>query len=138
MRYYYKPLYLLLLALAITIGVFTLQMVPPGQQQVARAATSTAVNVIQHENLLPGTTSWQLTNPTSENYTNPTYDKGVQGYSSVTSAKAGNTVNFSVSTTASSFKADIYRLGWYQGKGARLMRSIANIPGKAYPVPAPN
>ncbi|MFL5586359.1 MAG: N,N-dimethylformamidase beta subunit family domain-containing protein [Ktedonobacteraceae bacterium] len=138
MRYHYKPLYLLLLALTITIGAFTLQMLPTVKQPVARAAASTRLNAIQQENLLPGTTSWQLTNPTPENYTNPTYDKGIQGYSSVTSAKAGNTVNFSVSTIASTFKADIYRLGWYQGKGARLMRSIANIPGKAYPVPAPN
>jgi hypothetical protein len=28
MNYYYKPLYLLLLALTITIGAFTLQMLP--------------------------------------------------------------------------------------------------------------
>ena|SRR5438309_2666963 len=110
MKYYYKPLYLLLLALTITIGAFTLQMLPTVQQPVARAAASTKLNAIQQENLLPGTTSWQLTNPTPEDYTNSTYDKGVQGYSSVTSAKAGNTVNFSVSTTASSFQADIYRL----------------------------
>lgn len=138
MNYYYKPLYMLLLALTITIGVFTLQLLPTAQQPVASAAASTGLNSIQQENQLPGTTSWQLTNPTPENYTNPTYDKGIQGYASVTSSQAGNTVNFSVSTTASSFNADIYRLGWYQGNGARLMRSIVNIPGKSYPVPAPD
>src|SRR5947209_20321400 len=110
MRYYYKPLYLLLLALTITIGVFTLQMLPGGQ----------------------------LTNPTPENYTNPTYDEGIQGYASVASAQAGNTVKFSVSTNALSFNADIYPLGWYQGKGSRLIRYIANIPGKSSPVTVPD
>jgi len=54
-------------------------MLPTVQQPVARAAASTRLNAIQQENLLPGTTSWQLTNPTPEDYTNPTYDKGVQG-----------------------------------------------------------
>jgi hypothetical protein len=138
MRHYYKPLYLLLLVLTITIGVFTYQMLPNGQQQVARAAASGTLNIIQQENLLPGTTSWQLTKPTPEDDTNHTFDKGIEGYASLTSARAGNTVNFAVSTTASSFNADIYRLGWYQGNGARLMRSITNIPGKSYPVPALN
>src|SRR5437016_6031582 len=98
MRYYYKPLYLLFVALTITIGVFTLQMLPSVEQPVARASTS--LNPIQQENLLPGTTNWQLTNPTPVNYTNPTYDKAIQGYSSVTSAQAGGTVKFSVSTNA--------------------------------------
>jgi hypothetical protein len=138
MRYYYKPLYLLLLVLTITTSVFTLQMLPTGQRQVARAAASGTLNIIQQENLLPGTTSWQLTKPTPEDDTNHTFDKGIEGYASLTSARAGNTVNFAVSTTASSFNADIYRLGWYQGNGARLMRSITNIPGKSYPVPALN
>ena len=60
MNYYYKPLYLLLLALTITIGAFTLQLLPTVQQPVTRAAASTRLNAIQLENLLPGTTSWQI------------------------------------------------------------------------------
>jgi hypothetical protein len=46
-------------------------------------------------------------------------------------------VRFSVSTTAPHFDANVYRMGWYQGDGGRLMLSAINLPGHAYPVPAP-
>src|SRR5205823_163415 len=41
-------------------------------------------------------------------------------------------------TTAPFFTAAVYRLGWYQGKGGRLMQSIPNIQGHAYPLPVPD
>jgi hypothetical protein len=38
----------------------------------------------------------------------------------------GQTVSFKVTTTASAYRIDIYRLGYYQGNGARLVATIPN------------
>jgi hypothetical protein len=83
-------------------------------------------NPIQQENQLPGTTSWQLTNPDS--YVNNRYST-IEGFSWATSVSAGNTLSFSVSTTAPTYTADVYRLGWYQGAGARLITTLSNLAG---------
>ena len=95
------------------------------------------VNSIQRENQLPGTTEWQLSNPAP--YDAKTFDyPTLEGYAWTTSVQAGDEVQFSVSTTSPSFSADIYRMGWYQGKGGRLMQSIAAIQGHAFPLPSPD
>src|SRR5438552_3064783 len=138
MKQSYRPVYLLLIIFTITIGVFTWQVLPDGQQKTASAASYSTLNVVQRENQLPGTTGWKLTHPTPLDTKNYTYDQGIEGYSSVTSAQAGDTIGFAVSTTTSSFNADIYRLGWYQGNGARLVSSMTNLAGKLYPVPSPD
>src|SRR5439155_12664816 len=45
------------------------------------------------------------------------------------SANKGETVHFKVTTTASRFNIDIYRLGYYNGLGARKVASLASITG---------
>ncbi len=97
----------------------------------------TGLSPIQIENQLPGTSSWQLSNPAP--YDTATFDyPAIEGYAWTTSAGAGDEVKFSVSTTAPSFTAEVYRMGWYQGKGGRFMLRIVNIQGHAYPVPPPD
>lgn len=99
--------------------------------------TSTSLNPIQIENRLPGTSSWQLSNPAP--YDDATFDyPAIEGYAWTTSTNADDEVKFSVSTTASSFTAEVYRMGWYQGKGGRFLLRIPNIQGHAYPVPSPD
>jgi hypothetical protein len=101
-----------------------------------KEATS-KLNPIQIENHLPGTTSWQLSKPAP--YDAKTFDSPtIEGYAWTTSAQAGDEVQFSVSTTSSSFSAGIYRMGWYQGKGGRLMQTIAPIHGQAFLLPSPD
>src|SRR5215472_11248811 len=58
---------------------------------------TTPSNPIQQENQLPGTTSWQLTNPDS--YVNNRYAT-IEGYAWATSVSAGNSLSFSVSSNA--------------------------------------
>jgi hypothetical protein len=63
-------------------------------------------------------------------------EKGVEGYCSHTSVKAGQTLNVFVSTEpAAPFKIDFYRMGYYGGKGGRHMRGTGTLPGKAQPTP---
>lgn len=98
--------------------------------------TNSNLNPIQRENQLPGTTDWQLSNPSV--YDDKMFHySGIEGYAWETSVEAGQAVNFSVSTPTPSFSAAVYRMGWYQGKGGRLIRSIPTMPGYLYSVPSP-
>jgi hypothetical protein len=91
-------------------------------------------NPIVTENQLRGTTSWQITDPAHFDPKTYRYSE-IEGYAWTTSAEAGGVIKFSVSTNAPSFTASIYRLGWYQGTGGRLVQSVYHLPGHFYPVP---
>ncbi len=135
-----RTLQLLLTMLAIVIMVFTVQMLPTGQLKTANAAAlaqkPVTGNPIQRENLLPGTPDWRITNPSPLDPRSNSY-VGIEGYSSVTSVAAGNTISFAVNTNTTTFNADIYRLGWYQGSGARLEQTLSGLAGHSYSIPAP-
>lgn len=75
---------------------------------------STAQNPIVTENALPG-------NPQSE-WDIPAKDAGdptIQGFATDISINAGDTVYFKITTDAADYTIDIYRLGYYNGDGAR-------------------
>jgi hypothetical protein len=58
-------------------------------------------------------------------------DPSIQGYATDISVNRGNTVSFKVNTTASSYRFDIYRLGYYGGLGARKIATVtpsASLP----------
>ncbi|WP_218011566.1 N,N-dimethylformamidase beta subunit family domain-containing protein, partial [Azohydromonas lata] len=48
----------------------------------------------------------------------------IQGFATDISVNRGGTVSFKVNTTASSYRFDIYRLGWYGGAGARKVATV--------------
>src|SRR5205823_1702448 len=47
-------------------------------------------------------------------------------------------INFSVSTSDSTFKIEVFRTGWYGGVGARLVQSVASTPGVRRSTPSPD
>lgn len=126
--------YRLLLILIVLTGMFTFFATSPG----AHAASARYLNPVQQENLLPGTTSWELVKPAPLDTSTYTSDQSIEGYASTTSAGAGQTIHFAVNTITRTFNADIYRLGWYQGKGGRLLQSLQNLPGISQPIPTPD
>ncbi|GCE17397.1 N,N-dimethylformamidase beta subunit family domain-containing protein [Dictyobacter kobayashii] len=83
-------------------------------------------NAITRENALTGTTSWKI----PSGYESSTQ---IQGYVGATSVKPGKKLIFYVSTQIpqTSYRIDIFRLGWYSGLGGRLMTSIPNLSGQA-------
>ena len=99
-----------------------------------------AENLIVSENRKEGTTNWLLFNHaqviapgTDELWKR---EKGIEGYCSHTSIKAGETLKVFLSTEpAASFKIDFYRMGYYGGKGGRLMQRIDGLKGKTQPTP---
>src|SRR5437868_4828723 len=63
--------------------------------------------VIQ-ENRKPGTTAWKIHG----------HAGGISGFARQVYAAAGQQVTLYVSTAAPSFRAQAFRMGWYQGRGA--------------------
>jgi hypothetical protein len=51
------------------------------------------------------------------------------------SAVAGERVRLYVSTAASRFRVEAYRMGWYNGRGGRLVWRSAPLPGRRQPPP---
>src|SRR6516162_10680117 len=60
----------------------------------------------------------------------------IEGYCSHTSIRAGDTLRIMVSTNPPSpFVIDIYRLGYYGGKGGRHLQQLGPFKGKTQPDP---
>ncbi len=92
-------------------------------------------DLVREENRKPGTTSWLLTNtrvdPASR-YRCP----WIEGYCSRTSVRQGDTLEIMVSTNPpSAFSIDLYRLGYYGGKGARQVARLGPFKGEPQPDP---
>ncbi len=107
---------------------------------LAPAPAARADNPIVRENQRAGSTAWLLRGhddirPYTENGWRRV--KAIEGYCSHASIRAGETLTVYVSTDpASEFQIDIYRLGYYRGKGGRLVLSRGPLPGKPQPTPA--
>jgi N,N-dimethylformamidase beta subunit-like, C-terminal len=84
------------------------------------------------ENQLPGSPNWQMW----LNGYRPATDAGkqIKGYASATSVNKGGSISFHVTVSpAQAFSIDVYRMGWYQGLGGRLMQHIGPINGVQQP-----
>ncbi len=95
-------------------------------------------NLIQQENAREGTTDWQLTRvrlDKSDGCRSP----AIEGYCSKQSVAAGEKIQIMVSTQpAEKFHIEIFRTGYYGGRGARLMTRLGPFDGKPQPVPTTN
>jgi len=96
----------------------------PAAVSSAHIATSPAIRA---ENARPGTRSWQITRAASP--------EELAGFASRTSVDHGNAITFYINTNQLAFTLDIYRMGWYQGLGARRYLHIAGLPGTRQPPP---
>jgi len=78
---------------------------------------------VANENALPGTPESQW------NFDGGQMDDSIEGFPSEVSVNAGETVGFKVKTPANQWRIKIYRLGWYSGKGARLLTTLTPAAG---------
>jgi hypothetical protein len=90
---------------------------------------------IRRENEHSGTRDWMTTyvrvDPATK-YRSP----WIEGYVSKTSVRPGESISVHVSTNpASPFMLEIYRLGYYQGHGGRLMMKAGPFKGEVQPDP---
>jgi muconolactone delta-isomerase len=105
--------------LAVLVVCFAAASPPPGAQ---------AANPIVTENQQPGTSAWELGTEAT--------DAGAQikGYASATSVNKGDPIDFFVSVNpAQTYTIDIYRMGYYQGLGGRLVQHIGALGATQQP-----
>src|SRR5438034_11290074 len=73
-------------------------------------------NPIVAENALAGTSAWHGASSTPQ---------AIEGYVSEVSAAPGDTIHFHISTRpAARYRIELYRLGWYGGRGGRLVACL--------------
>ena len=97
-----------LLALALVVQVFVLAR--------PQAALAACANPVACENQLPG-------DPPSDWEVQGAGDPSIQGFATSMSVDAGQTEQFKINTTSTSYHIDILRLGYYGGDGARKIAS---------------
>ena len=86
--------------------------------------TAPVTNEVACENTKAG-------NPESEwGLTNTTGDESLQGFATSMSVNRGSAISFKIDTTAPGYTIDIYRIGYYNGDGARRV-----VTGLAHSAP---
>ncbi|PZC45944.1 MAG: hypothetical protein DK306_001415, partial [Chloroflexi bacterium] len=106
---------------------------------------------IAQENAQPGTRDWitadflqsqsprDRSTPPAQLRTAALWnDTSIRGYTGQASYKRDEPVDLRVATTAPTYDIEVYRMGWYDGTGARLMETILALPGLDQPVPTPD
>jgi phosphodiesterase/alkaline phosphatase D-like protein len=105
-----------LLGALVLIGGYALAL-PGSATASATDPCAAPTNPIVCENSKPGTDPdvWDISGAG---------DTTIQGFATDMSINVGSPVSFKIKTNASAYKVDIYRLGFYQGNGARLIGSV--------------
>ena len=102
----------------LLLGLLLIAVALTGRNSSALAKA--ADNPIVIENQQPGSSGWRLTLNRASDATGQ-----IKGYASATSVNKGQSITFYVSVNpAQSYSIDVYRIGWYQGLGGRLLQHI--------------
>ena len=110
----------------VTGGVESANSLVIQSTPVSRACSTG--NAIVLENCYPGNNPWNVRN------TATIAAGGIEGYATALSINRGDSVDLKVNSAAgSTFRAEIYRTGYYGGAGARLYSVITGVPGTAQP-----
>src|SRR5690242_17563040 len=116
-------------------GVAAAGLAPVLGPFVAAEPTPARRDLIRAENDKPGTTDWMLTNTRVDPKTKYRCP-WIEGYCSRTSVRAGDELAIMVSTNPPSpFVLDLYRLGYYGGKGGRHLLRLGPFKGQVQPDP---
>src|SRR5882672_7194978 len=91
----------------------------PAQAQGTFGCSPAMANDIVCENSKTGTPSsqWDVGNGSAG-------DPSIQGFATDISVAQGGTISFKVKSTASAYRLDLYRMGYYAGNGARLITTL--------------
>ncbi|MFN8492723.1 MAG: DUF6605 domain-containing protein [Caldilineaceae bacterium] len=111
----------LLLALGAGVTLFS-----------SRTLFAAAGNPIIGENQNPGSTAWRI-DYSIAGLADDT-NQQIKGYASAVSVNKGQSINFYVTVNpAQTYKIDIYRMGWYNGAGGRLLQTVGPLTGAQQP-----
>ena len=102
----------------------------PKLRRVLSFGRNASANPLLDENNLPGAEDWMLTRPA--------LGREIEGYASVCSVSRGQTLDLYVNTAAPSYTIEIFRMGWYGGRGARRIYGPITARGLRQPIPSPD
>jgi hypothetical protein len=109
-------------ALAVSVCVLAASLAGAGSS--GRAVAAPQSNPIVIENQRPGTTAWQATKIGTDAVGQ------IKGYASAVSVNKGARITFFVSVNpAQSYSIKVFRMGWYQGLGGRLLAQSGPLQG---------
>jgi len=113
-------------ALAITVSI---RLSSSGPSAAERASSpEVEENPVVIENTMPGTSEWRLTKVAND------AAQQIKGYASAASVDIGEKIDFFVTVnSAQTYSIDIYRFGYYQGTGARLVDHVDGLAGVKQP-----
>ena len=120
---------------ATVVVVFLLVQITLLSAHQSLPAAERDSDFIRRENAKPGARDWQLTRVAlvSNTSVRAAY---IEGYCSKQSVRAGESLDICVSTNpASKFQIEIFRTGYYGGRGARLMTTLGPFEGTTQPDP---
>ncbi|MDA7916478.1 twin-arginine translocation signal domain-containing protein [Verrucomicrobia bacterium] len=123
-------------AAAASLGIASGAFGAPKAFGNAPHTSSPKRDLIRKENAKPGTSDWQLTKTRQlPGKINKILNNGrcpwIEGYCSANSVRAGEKLRVMVNTNpVSEFKLEIFRTGYYNGDGARLMKRFDSLKGK--------
>lgn len=105
--------------LAVAVALVAAAIVVPtvvfsASASAADPCAAPVVNPVACENTQPGTPNWQV----------QSVDPSIAGFTTDISTDVGGTVRFKVDTDASSYDIFVFRLGYYQGIGARQVTDL--------------
>lgn len=101
----------------------------PAQRKLQALAVE---NPIFSENQQTGSINWQVKRKGF--YVSNDTAQQIKGYASAVSVNKGENITFYVTVNpVQSFSMDVYRMGWYQGTGGRLMQHIDVANGVSQP-----
>lgn len=102
-----------------------LGLLPSGCASLDKVATPqdlAAARTAQHP--------WQLTNPAEQHE--------IEGFASEVSVNRGQSTRLFVHTTDPAYTIEIFRMGWYDGAGAKLMMGPIKRTGQTQVMPSPD
>ena len=70
--------------------------------------------------------------------TNPASNNEIAGYANLTSVNKGGQISLFVTTTDPQYQISVYRMGYYQGLGGRLMFGPVTVAGTNQTIPTPD
>ena len=91
-------------------------------------AHAPGLNPIVIENQKASNADWELTNPALE--------REIEGYASATSVHRGDAIEVFVSTRDPRYTIEVFRMGWYDGRGARRVTEPLEQHGIVQEMPA--
>jgi hypothetical protein len=100
----------------LLLAFLVLSFLPP--VALGQTTCTAPKNAIEAENCLPGT-------PASQWYVDGAGSPNIQGFTTDISVNVGQTIFFKISTPSTSYRIDIYRMGYYQGNDGRFITSIS-------------